>query len=231
MNSRANTRAFSIFLAVSLAVHAVVLAVGRLSPPVTDAELPFTVEILPLQPVLSAQAPAVAPPPQPEPVQKKSPQEPVRVTPVPQRAAPPDRPQEMPPVTLATAAAPESPRSSERDAVSAPAAERRAEAAPAAIAPPPVATSDAAYLRNVLEYPLVSRRNGEQGTVLVKVLVARDGTVLKAELEKSSGSPNLDTAAVRSVSNWHFTPARRGSEAIEKEYIVPAVFRLDNARR
>jgi protein TonB len=229
MNSRANTRAFSIFLAVSLAVHAAVLAVGRLSPPVTEAELPFTVEILPLQPVVSAQATApVAAPPPPKPEPKPT-REPVRATPTPQRAAPPDRAPEAPPVSIASA--PDSSRASERDTAPAPAADRRADAAPAGIAPPPVSTTDAAYLRNVLEYPLVSRRNGEQGTVLVKVLVARDGTVLKAELEKSSGSPNLDIAAVRSVKNWHFVPARRGDETIEKEYIVPAVFKLESARR
>jgi len=234
MGSRANTRAFLVFLAVSLAAHAAVLAVTRLSPPVRDAELPFSVEILPLQAVVSAQAPvSAAVPPPPSPPEPQPIRVPARVPPTPQRVAPADRVPESPPVNLsraesvAPAAAPEGARVIEKDGAAA--AERRAEVAQAAAAP--VSTSDAAYLRNSLEYPLVSRRNGEQGTVLVKVLVARDGSVLKAELEKSSGSPNLDTAAVRSVGKWHFIPARRGEEFIEKEYIVPAVFKLENARR
>lgn len=235
MDSRANTRAFSIFLVVSLAVHAAVLAVTRLSPPARDAEPAFTVEILPLQPVVAAQAPvSAAVAPAPSRAEPKPTPAPVREAPTPQRVAPADRVPEPAPVNLARAesaapaAAPEGSRAIEKDGATA-MPERKAE--PAQAAALPVVTRDAAYLRNSLEYPLVSRRNGEQGTVLVKVLVARDGSVLSAELEKSSGSPNLDTAAVRSVRKWHFTPARRGDELIEKEYIVPAVFKLENARR
>jgi protein TonB len=228
MNFRTDTRAFALFLAVSLAAHAAVLAWWQVSRPVTEAQLAFKVEILPLQPVPAPPAPAVAPAP-PPPARAPAP-----AASVPQ-PAPVQRAPEPPPTSAtrpepaapqAPVAAPvESARTADRE-TPAP-AERRADAGP----PPSAPSTDAAYLRNALAYPAASIRNNEQGTVLVKVLVARDGTVLKAELEKSSGWPNLDTAAVKSVRTWRFTPARRGDETIEKEYLVPAVFRLENARR
>ncbi|MGH8620154.1 MAG: energy transducer TonB, partial [Burkholderiales bacterium] len=154
-----------------------------------------------------------------------------------QQPAPAERAPDPPPVNAARAepaltAAPSAPQETPRasDRVGVANAERRADAA---VAPPAVSAPhlDATYLRNTLAYPTASVRNNEQGTVLVKVLVARDGTVSRAELEKSSGWPNLDMAAVRSIRTWRFVPARRGDEAIEKEYIVPAVFRLENVRR
>jgi len=47
-------------------------------------------------------------------------------------------------------------------------------------------------------------------------------------VEKASGSPHLDTAALEAVKAWRFAPARRGVEAIESWILVPIVFRLEN---
>jgi protein TonB len=63
--------------------------------------------------------------------------------------------------------------------------------------------------------------------VTLRVLVARDGTVARVEVEQSSGSPHLDAAARETVKAWRFTPARRGGEAIESWMVVPVVFRLE----
>jgi len=88
----------------------------------------------------------------------------------------------------------------------------------------------AAYLRNPLpRYPMEARRAGEQGTVMLRVLVSREGTAVRVELDKSSGSPHLDAAARETVKAWRFTPARRGAEAIESWMVVPVVFRLEGA--
>jgi protein TonB len=89
---------------------------------------------------------------------------------------------------------------------------------------------NAAYLRNPApRYPLVARRNGEQGTVTLKVLVSRDGQPASVDIERTSGSPILDNAAREAVRSWRFTPARRGAQAVEAWVLVPIVFRLEDA--
>jgi protein TonB len=86
----------------------------------------------------------------------------------------------------------------------------------------------AAYLRNPPPgYPAAARRNGEEGTVTLRVLVSTEGTPREVALERSSGSTLLDAAALATVKNWRFTPARRGGEAQEAWVLVPIVFRLE----
>jgi protein TonB len=88
----------------------------------------------------------------------------------------------------------------------------------------------AAYLRNPPpSYPPASRHAGEQGTVMLRVRVAVDGSASRVTVEKSSGSPHLDAAALEAVKAWRFTPARRGAEAVESWMLVPVVFRLESA--
>jgi protein TonB len=88
----------------------------------------------------------------------------------------------------------------------------------------------AAYLSNPApRYPETARRSGEQGTVTLRVQVARDGMASRVAVEKSSGSPHLDAAALEAVKAWRFTPARRGADAVESWMLVPIVFRLEGA--
>jgi len=88
----------------------------------------------------------------------------------------------------------------------------------------------AAYLRNPApRYPLASRRAGEQGTVTLRVLVSLDGLASRVAVEKSSGSPHLDAAALEAVKAWRFTPARQGADAVESWMLVPIVFRLEGS--
>ncbi|MEQ1772845.1 MAG: energy transducer TonB [Burkholderiales bacterium] len=94
-----------------------------------------------------------------------------------------------------------------------------------AVTPP---RSDAAYLNNPRPaYPLAARRRGDQGTVLIRVLVSADGLAASVGLEKTSGHPSLDEAALSAVKSWRFVPARQGGQAIESPYVVPVVFKLD----
>jgi protein TonB len=103
----------------------------------------------------------------------------------------------------------------------------RAPPAPVA-APVTPPRSDAAYLNNPRPaYPLAARRRGDQGTVLIRVLVTADGVATSVGLEKTSGHPSLDEAALAAVKSWRFIPARQGGQAIESPYVVPVVFRLD----
>jgi protein TonB len=88
--------------------------------------------------------------------------------------------------------------------------------------------SDAAYLNNPQpRYPITARRRGEQGTVMLKVLVTREGSAGSVSVETSSGSTSLDQAALEAVKRWRFVPARRGMQPVEAWHLVPIVFRLE----
>ncbi|WP_421998818.1 energy transducer TonB [Reyranella sp.] len=55
-------------------------------------------------------------------------------------------------------------------------------------------------------YPSRSRKAGEQGTVIVRVLVDVTGRPAQVSLHKSSGHPALDESAVSAVRAAHFRP-------------------------
>jgi protein TonB len=56
------------------------------------------------------------------------------------------------------------------------------------------------------EYPRKSLRNEEQGTVILAFLIGLDGRVVDSRIEKSSGSRDLDRAAVAGLSLCKFKP-------------------------
>lgn len=86
-----------------------------------------------------------------------------------------------------------------------------------------------AYLNNPApEYPGMAKRAGEEGRVLLKVLVSAEGEAETVSLEKSSGSERLDNAARDAVSRWRFVPARKGGQALSAYVIVPIKFSLDD---
>ncbi|MBK7293774.1 MAG: energy transducer TonB [Holophagaceae bacterium] len=87
---------------------------------------------------------------------------------------------------------------------------------------------DAAYLQNPEPgYPLVSKRLGEEGKVLLRVLVNPEGLAEQVEVRQSSGHPRLDQAALGTVRRWRFTPARRGADRLAAWVLVPLSFQLD----
>lgn len=97
--------------------------------------------------------------------------------------------------------------------------------APAPVVPPKF---DAAYLNNTApDYPSLAKRMGEQGRVLLQVLVSAQGRASDVRLHKSSGSTRLDEAAIRAVSQWHFIPARQGDQTVDAWVVVPILFKLE----
>lgn len=87
---------------------------------------------------------------------------------------------------------------------------------------------NADYLKNpALIYPALSRQNGEQGKVLVRVFVNENGKAEKVTLKKSSGYEQLDDSALETVKNWQFVPAHRGAEAVSAWVVVPISFSLE----
>ncbi|MCQ8105437.1 energy transducer TonB [Methylomonas sp. SURF-2] len=95
-------------------------------------------------------------------------------------------------------------------------------------APTTLPSLHADYLNNPAPaYPDQSRQQGEQGRVLVRVLVTTDGTVDQVNLRKSSGYPRLDSAALETVKNWRFVPAQHGSRVVSAWVVVPISFSLE----
>jgi len=63
------------------------------------------------------------------------------------------------------------------------------------------------------DYPVRAARNGETGTVTLALLVGTDGRVQDSRIQSSSGSRELDRAAVNALSLCKFQPAMNGSTA------------------
>ena len=79
------------------------------------------------------------------------------------------------------------------------------------------------------DYPLLSRRQEEQGTVFLRIYVHTDGTAGKVHLKKSSGYTLLDESALRAVRNWHFRPAIANNKPIAEWYQLAIPFKLDTS--
>lgn len=103
-----------------------------------------------------------------------------------------------------------------------------AELAPPVEEPVIAPVFNADYLNNPApDYPRQARRLGEQGTVLLRVLVSVEGHAASVHLAKSCGSARLDKAAQEAVQQWRFVPAQQGSVKREAQVIVPIVFELE----
>ncbi|MEI2813018.1 MAG: energy transducer TonB [Burkholderiaceae bacterium] len=89
-------------------------------------------------------------------------------------------------------------------------------------------SSDADYLSNPKPtYPAMSKRLGEQGKVVVRVLIGADGLPQKSELRQSSGFDRLDDAALATVMKWRYVPGKRDGIAEAMWFNVPITFRLE----
>ena len=63
-------------------------------------------------------------------------------------------------------------------------------------------------------YPMLARRKGYEGTILLRVFVLESGGVGKVELEKSSGYEILDESAFKAVKDWVFIPGKKDGEPV-----------------
>lgn len=90
-------------------------------------------------------------------------------------------------------------------------------------------TVDASFAGNRLpEYPAMSRRLGEQGVVVLKVLIGADGRASDVQLIRSSGSARLDASAIDTIRQWRFVPALKGGRPIPAWYEWQWEFRLNS---
>jgi protein TonB len=203
-------RANRIGLGATLALHAVVAALVLSYEPARKAlfdAAPIMVDLI-VPP--KTEPPKPQPPtelPKPKPVVKQAIQKPVEL---PILAAPAEAPS---PVVVAPPPPPVP--------------------APQVVAPAPIVVTEpifnADYLNNPAPiYPSVSRRMGEQGRLVLRVLVSAAGAADEVQVRTSSGYLRLDEAAKETVRRWKFVPAKRGNEAVQAWVLIPISFRLES---
>ena len=221
-------RCRSIIVVVVALVHVILLWFW-----VTMPEIPKPVQremavsiVMPSPPPVVPVEPKPAPPP---PQVKPKPVEPQQVKPAPKIAEPVAKPVETAmPVEPVAPAAPVMP-------VAAPAPTPPAvESAPVQPVKAPVALPDrepdyhAAYLNNPKpKYPMVARRMGWQGKVVLNVEVLASGLPGHIKIHQSSGHDVLDNDALNAVQTWRFVPARHNGEEVTRNFLVPIPFKLE----
>lgn len=77
-------------------------------------------------------------------------------------------------------------------------------------------------------YPDGARQRGEQGDVVLEIVVGGDGAVGDVKVVASSGFGELDAAALKAVRAARFTPAKSGGEAVASTARLTLTFRLRN---
>jgi len=198
-------------IAATVALHAVaiwaLLQLDAVRKPFLEAAPLMVSMIVPPEPEPKRQPPELAPP-QPLAVARR---------PVPRPIEPP---------LLAADTSTESPMAVAPQPKPEPVQIAAAPPAPARIVPP---SFNAAYLKNPPPaYPAISRRRGEQGKVVLRVLVNADGGAEKVLVHASSGHERLDQAAHDAVREWRFVAARQGDQPVAAWALVPITFALEN---
>ena len=78
------------------------------------------------------------------------------------------------------------------------------------------------------DYPPTSRRLGEEGSVVLQVLVGTDGKVQDGKVQTSSGFPRLDEAALKhALRAWRFTPGTEDGKPVTAWHSVKVTFRIE----
>ncbi|MQR02183.1 energy transducer TonB [Glaciimonas soli] len=102
-------------------------------------------------------------------------------------------------------------------------------AATVAAPTPRTITSGIEYIQEPRpEYPSSSKRMGEEGKVIMRVLINEKGRAERIEIQKTSGYSRLDDAAKRAMLRALFKPYMENGKAIPVYAIVPINFQLSN---
>nr|WP_174863614.1 energy transducer TonB [Comamonas jiangduensis] len=167
------------------------------------------------------------PQPKPEPVKPQPAPKPVQKAPLLPKAIADPTPAPNAPTGTLDSALPAPVADATPPAPAAPPAPPSAPAQPSGAAVQ-LPSSNATYLNNPRpSYPSISRRMGEQGKVLLRVLVDENGLPQQIEIKQSSGFDRLDKAALASVQRWRFVPGKRNGVPEAMWNIVPVNFVLE----
>ncbi len=239
-----SSRIILLFAAVSIVIHGLVFLV-KISPsersPVPDSGHLIPVELafvpkqaLPVQaapPVTQAEEPPAEPPSASE---KPVPKEPVRETPQPEPVK-----QESQEMDRDTAPHPEqetqessSQQQDSSDVSQNSDSTETRDSATVSVAAPVTQANPVDGLMQRVEinkrgsYPLRARKRGQQGTVIVSLILDKDGNMLNVEIIRKSRHSALNTAALELVEKIMETPYPHGlDKTVNFEF--PITFRLD----
>ena len=75
-------------------------------------------------------------------------------------------------------------------------------------------------------YPIVARKKGLQGKLILRVSINNDGSVKNVVVGKSSGHKILDKVSKETVEKWVFIPAKKMGKPVEANIKVPIRFLL-----
>ena len=75
-------------------------------------------------------------------------------------------------------------------------------------------------------YPVMAKRRGYEGKILLSVLVNTEGMVSELRIKQSSGHLSLDRVAFKAVKTWLFVPATEGGRPVPMWVDVPIEFKL-----
>ena len=75
-------------------------------------------------------------------------------------------------------------------------------------------------------YPRMAQKRGYEGTVLLNVLVSKEGRVKNLWIFESCGYNILDNAAMEAVKDWIFKPGTQDDKPVEMWVQVPVKFEL-----
>ncbi|ELW9451570.1 energy transducer TonB [Burkholderia cenocepacia] len=227
---RMNPRVIVVAVGV-LAAHAIMLTAAWLHrnapPPAKQVEVQsITAQLIPPAPAaqpIAVQSAAQQPTP-PKPVPRVKPK--IEPKPV-QKAIPTPQP-------VAQAPSP-TPAPAVVDPTPAPAAP--APAAPAAAPGPARETMQVSAPKNVSaltcnfvkpDYPSMSKRRGETGTAYVHFIIGVTGKIESVQLQKSSGYPRLDEAALEATRASTCPPYIENGQAIRAAHTLPFNFTLND---
>jgi periplasmic protein TonB len=78
-----------------------------------------------------------------------------------------------------------------------------------------------------IEYPTAARRNGLEGTVVLRVHVLESGVAESVLVQRSSGHSMLDAEALRFARSARFAPARREGQPVASWVNLPVRFQME----
>lgn len=169
----------------------------------------------------------IAPPAPPKPPAPSVPKTVELSAPVPRAVIPP-----LPMIAVAPSEPTITPPQPTR-AEAAPAVATAAPTAPSAPSPTPPAPSTPRTVSSVeyikapqLIYPNLSRRLGESGTVVLRILINEKGLPEQILIQKSTGYTNLDEAGRQAAQRALFKPMIENGKPVPVYVLVPLTFQL-----
>lgn len=76
-------------------------------------------------------------------------------------------------------------------------------------------------------FPEEARRSSQEGTVILRIRIDKDGLVHAADIDSTSGHSILDDAAKAAVLTWRYKPATLNHRPVSSIRKVRLVFRLE----